>query len=145
MASYVKYEVFPEHLTGKVHDLFGTSGSTADVCKAAIHTDAPVVGSDAGLADLTQITGTGYTSGGSGVTNVGTRSSGTMTLAGTDIVWTATAADWTSTARYVTMYNDTPTSPADPLIAYWDYGTTFAVGNGETFTLDFGASVFTLA
>jgi hypothetical protein len=144
MATYTKYEVFSEHLTGKVHDLFG-SGGTVDTVKLAIHTDAPVVATDAGLADLTQITGTGYTSGGNSVTPVGTRSGATYTFAGTDIVWTAGASDWTSTARYVTMYNDTPTSPADPLIAYWDYGATFALANGETFTADFGASIFTLA
>ena len=35
------------------------------------------------------------------------------------------------------------TSTGDKLIAYWDYGSTFALGNGETFTLDFGANVFT--
>lgn len=141
MASYVKYEVFPEHLAGKVHDLFGSGGSI-DAVKVVIHTDAPVVGTDAGLADLTQITGTGYTAGGQSVTPVGTRTGGTMSLAGTDVVWTAGASDWTATARYVTMYNDTPTSPADPVIAYWDYGATFAMANGETFTVDFGATIF---
>lgn len=141
MATYVKYEVFPEHLAGKVHDLFG-SGGTIDAVKVVIHTDAPVVATDAGLADLTQITGTGYSAGGSSVTPVGSRSGGTMSLGGTDVVWTASAADWSASARYVTMYNDTPTSPADPLISSWDYGTTFAVGNGETFTVDFGATIF---
>ena len=25
--------------------------------------------------------------------------------------------------RYVVLYNDTPTSPADPLIGWYDYGT----------------------
>jgi hypothetical protein len=43
------------------------------------------------------------------------------------------------------MYNDTPTSPADPLIGWWDYGSSITVNNGESFTVDFGASVATLA
>lgn len=143
MASYVKYEIFPEHLANKVHDLFGST-STVDDIKLAIHTDAPVIASDTTLANLTQITGTGYP-GTNTVTPVGTRSGGTFTLAGSDVVWTAGASDWSASARYVSMYNDTPTSPADPLIAYWDYGTTFALANGETFTADFGATIFTFA
>jgi hypothetical protein len=58
------------------------------------------------------------------------------------VVWTATAADWSSTARYVTMYNDT--AAGNNVLGAYDYGATFTVGNGETFTLDFGASVGTL-
>jgi hypothetical protein len=140
MASYVKYENFVQVLMNKEVDLFGTT----DTVNAAIHTDAPVVATDTALANLTQITGTGYAVG--DIQNDATRAGGTVTMTGVDFVWTAGAADWTSTARYVSIYDDTATTPtADPLIASWDYGATFAVGNGETFTLDFGASVFTIA
>lgn len=140
MASYVKYENFVQVLMNKEVDLFGTN----ETVNAVIHTDAPVVATDTTVANLTQITGTGYSAG--DIQNDATRTGGTVTMTGVDFVWTAGAADWTSTARYVSIYDDTPTTPtADPLIAYWDYGTTFAVGNGETFTLDFGASVLSLA
>ena len=142
MATYTKYENFVQVLANAEVDLFGTD----DTVKAAIHTDAPIVATDTTLANLTEITGTGYTAGGDDITNDATRTGDTVTMTGVDVVWTAGAADWTATARYVSIYDDTPTTPtADPLIAYWDYGSTFAVGNGETFTLDFGASVFTLA
>lgn len=137
MAVYTKYETFVEDLANKLHDLFGTN----DTVLAVIHTDAPVVATDTTVANLTQITGSGYSAG--DTQNDGTRSGGTFTATAVDFVWTASAADWTSTARYVSIYNDT--SITDRLIASWDYGATFAVGNGETFTLDFGASVFTLA
>lgn len=143
MVAAVKYEVFVEHLAGKVHDLFG-SGGTVDTIKVAIHTDAPVAATDAGLADLTQITGTGYTAGGNSITPVGTRSGGTMSLGATDVVWTAGASDWSATARYVSLYNDTPTSPADPLICSWDYGATFTLLSGETFTADFTTNALTI-
>lgn len=136
MATYVKYDTFVEDLANKLHDLFGTN----DTVNAVIHTDAPVVATDVSVADLTQITGTGYAA--ADIQNDATRTGGTVTMTAVDYVWTASAADWTSTARYVSIYNDT--SVTDRLIAYWDYGSTFAVGNGETFTLDFGASVFTL-
>ena len=38
--------------------------------------------------------------------------------------------------RYAVLYNDTPTSPADALIGYWDYGSTVSLASGETFTWD---------
>jgi hypothetical protein len=41
--------------------------------------------------------------------------------------------------RYVVLYNDTPTSPADPLIGWWDYGASITHGVGEPFTIDFSA------
>lgn len=140
MAAYVKYEPFIEHFANKEIDLFGTD----DTIKAVIHSDAPTVATDDDLTDLTQVTGTGYTAGGEDTQNNGTRSGATLTVTGVDIVWTAGAGDWTA-GRYVSIYDDTPTVPlADPLIAYWDYGGNFTLGNGETFTLDFGASILTM-
>jgi hypothetical protein len=42
--------------------------------------------------------------------------------------------------RYVVLYNDTPTSPADPLIQYWDYGSDITLADGETFLIDVSAT-----
>lgn len=128
----------------KVYDFFGAT----DTWKAAIHTDAPVVATDAVLADLTQIGGSnGYTTGGSSITFGSTRSGGTVTATGVDVVWTASGGNLgaSTTGRYFTVYDDTPTSPADPLWNYWDYGSTFTVADTETMTLDFGASIWTIA
>jgi len=47
--------------------------------------------------------------------------------------------------RYVYLYNDTPTSPADPLIGYIDYGSAVSLTTGGTLTIDFAASTITLA
>jgi hypothetical protein len=33
----------------------------------------------------------------------------------------------------------------DPLVNWWDYGSAISINDGETFTVDFGASWFTLA
>lgn len=138
MASYVKYQDFVEQLCTGVHNLT----AAGHVVKAVIHSDAPTVATDDELADLTQITGTGYTAGGEDTQNGMTESGGTATVTGVDITWTATAANWDA-GRYVSIHNDTSTG--DKLIASWDYGTNFTVGNGETFTVDFGANIFTLA
>jgi hypothetical protein len=45
--------------------------------------------------------------------------------------------------RYVVLYNDTATD--DDLICWYDYGAEITLNAGETFTLDFGATVLTLA
>lgn len=139
MATYVKYEPFIQFLINEEVDFFGTE----DTFRAVIHTDAPVVATDDELADLTQITGTGYTAGGEDIQNNSTRSGGTVTMTAVDVVWTAGAADWSASARYVSIHDDT--SIGDKLMNSYDYGATFAVGNGETFTLDFGATLATIA
>jgi hypothetical protein len=139
MATFTKYQDTVQQFWTGIHNLTA-AGHTV---KAVIHTDAPVVATDDELADLTQITGTGYTSGGEDIQNDMTETGGTATFTGVDVVWTATAADWSASARYVTIYNDTSTG--DKLLGAWDYGATFTLGNGETFTLDFGASVATLS
>ena len=119
-------------------DIFGTT----DTFRAVIHSDAPTVATDDELADLTQITGTGYTAGGEDIQNDGTRTGGTVTMTAVDVVWTATAADWVA-GRYVAIHDDTSTT--DKLMCDFDYGANFTLGNGETFTVDFGASLATVS
>lgn len=142
MATYTKYETAIEKLCNKLIDAFGTT----DTWKVVIHTDAPVVATDSTLTDLTQIGGSnGYTTDGDNATFNSTRSGGTVTATGTDIVWTASGGNLgaSTTGRYFTLYDDTST--ANDLWCSWDYGATFTVASGETMTLDFGANIFTIA
>jgi len=109
---------------------------TTHVLKVALSNTAPS-SANAVLADITQVAnGNGYTTGGVSVgTITGAQTSGTFKLTGgTDPVWTASGAGFT--ARYAVIYNDTPTSPADPLIGWWDYGSSVTLAAGETFTVD---------
>lgn len=141
MASYVKYEAAIEQLCNKLIDAFGNT----DTWKVVIHTDAPVDATDDELADLTQIAGNnGYTTGGADISFNSTRSGGTVTATATDVVWTASGGNLGSstTGRYFSVYDDTSTG--DKLWNYWDYGATFTVASGETMTLDFGASIWTM-
>lgn len=142
MATYTKYETFVQNFADKLIDWFGTT----DTFKAVIHTDAPTVATDNAVSDLTQISGSnGYTTGGEDIQNDSTRSGGTVTMTAVDVVWTASGGNLgnSTTGRYVSIYDDT--SAADNLQCAFDYGTTFTVAPGETFTLDFGASLATLA
>jgi len=143
MATYVKYQTFAGDLVGKVHDLLGTAGTTADTLKLMLSNAAPNVATHTVRADVTELaTAGGYTSGGQSCQNVATTTTGTVTLVCTDITWNFTGA---VTFRYVIMYNDTPTSPVDPLVSYWDYGSGITTANGDTFLADFGSNTFTLA
>lgn len=144
MVALVKYESAIEQIANKIMDFFGNN----DTYKAVIHTDAPVAGTDTILTDLTQIGGSnGYTTGGNTITFNSTRSGGTITATAVDVTWTASGGNLgaSTTGRYVSIYDDTPTSPVDPLWGSYDYGSTFTVADTETFTLDFGATLATLS
>lgn len=137
MASAVKFEVFSENLCEKVHNL------DSDTLNVYLSNTAPNVATHATKSDLAEIsTGNGYT-GPVDTQNSTSRSGGTTSVLGTDVVITASGA--VGPFRYVPLYNDTPTSPADPLILYWDYGSSISLAASETFTIDFGSSLFTVA
>lgn len=133
MAAFVKYNQFVADLASGVHQL---QTGTSHVLKVALTNTAPST-AHATLSQITELgTAGGYTAGGISVgTITGSQTSGTFKLVGgTDPVWTGSGGGFT--ARYAVLYNDTPTSPADPLIGYWDYGSSQAVAAGETFTVD---------
>lgn len=133
MATFNKYNQFVADLASGVHQL---QTGTTHVLKVALSNTAPSA-THATLSQVSELTtGGGYTAGGISVgTITGSQTSGTFKLTGgTDPVWTGSGAGFT--ARYAILYNDTPTSPADPLIGYWDYGSSVTVAAGETLTVD---------
>ncbi len=140
MATFNKFDQFAIDLAAGVHTLT-TAGS---LLRVALTNTAPVAGTDAVLADITQIAYTNLDGTQLDVQNVGSESpAGTWQVSGTDVTWTASGP--VATFRYVVLYNDTPTAPADPLIGWWDYGSGVTMASGETFTVDFGPIIFTVA
>lgn len=134
MASFNKYNQFVQDLASAVHQ-FQTG--TTHVLKVALTNTAPNASTHAVRADITELTTAGgYTSGGLTVgTITGAQASGTFKLTGgTDPVFTATTGF--GPFRYAVLYNDTPTSPADPLVGWWDYGSSVTLAASETFTVD---------
>ena len=134
MATYTKFNQFVEDLAHKVHNL----GS--DSLKVMLTLTAPVA-TNSVLLDLTEIAaGNGYTAGGTATTiSSSAETSGTYKLVITDVTFTASGGS-IADFRYIVLYNDTPTSPADPLIGFYDYGATVTVTNGNSFTTDFSAA-----
>lgn len=132
MAAGTKFEALSEHLAEGVHQ-FHAAGHTV---KWYLSNTAPDAAADAVKADLAEIAGgNGYTAGGHDAQNDTSRTGGTTTVTVVDVVITASGGT-VGPFRYVVAYNDTPTSPADPLIAYWDYGSAITLQIGETFTID---------
>lgn len=138
-SSFNKYHCFVENLAEKVHNL------ASDTLKVALTNTAPNAATHAVLADISQISGgNGYTSGGNQSNQSSSSQSG-----GTYTLVTADPATWTASGgsigpfRYAVLYN--ATAAGGPLIGWWDYGSSITLNEGETFTVDVGASTLTLA
>lgn len=105
-------------------------------------TDTAPSATNSVLADITQISYTNLSS-----RNITTTSSsqtgGTQTLVLADLIMTATGS--VGPFRYVVLFDDTPTSPADPLVGWWDYGSSITLANGDSFTVDFTGAAITLS
>lgn len=139
MALYNKFNQFVEDLAKKVHNL------SADSLVVALSSVAPVA-TNSVLANLTQIAYTNINAASATartavITSCAQSPAGTLKLvlqgqaASPDTILTATPAGSVG-FQYVTLYNDTPTSPADPLISWWDYGSSVVLALNDTFTID---------
>lgn len=129
MATFNKHNQFVEDLGKAVHNL----ATHQLVVALTTNANAPVA-TNSILGNLTQISYTNLSSRNI-TTSSAVQTSGTFKLILTDLVLTASGA--VATFRWVEIYNDTPTSPADPLICYFDHGSDVTLANGETYTLDF--------
>lgn len=140
MAAFNKYDQFAVDLAAGVH-ILTTAGS---LLRIVLTNAAPNATTHAILTDVTQISYTNVTEAFPiDIINVGSETpAGTWDVAGTDQTINATGA--VATFQYVVLYNDTPAGPVDPLIGWWDYGSGVTLANGESFTVDFGASIFTV-
>lgn len=138
MASYNKFQQFVEDLGKGVHNL------DTGAIKIYLSNTAPNAATHAVKADLAEITNQNGYAAPVDVSAAYTETTGTGTLAATDQTITASGGP-IGPFRYVVLYNDTPAAPADPLIGWWDYGSSITLNDGESFTVDFGASVFTIA
>lgn len=130
MAAFNKINSFVEDLAEKVHNL----GADQLVVALTATANAPVA-TNTILANLTQISYTNLSTRNI-TTSTSSQASGTYKLVLTDLVLTASGGP-VAAFQYVVIYNDTPTSPADPLIGWYDYGSALTLANGETLTIDF--------
>lgn len=126
MAAYNKFQDFSEQLVRGVHDF------DAHVFKVYLSNAVPSASADAVKADLAEIAaGNGYTAGGTATTITISETTGTTTVNGTQVVFTA-AGGTIGPFQYAVLYNDT--SASDNLVGWWDYGAAITLQDGETFT-----------
>lgn len=139
------YNDFKEQLLSKLHDLT----NAADVLNVTLHTSytpnidthqvrADVVGTEYGTAN-------NYTANGKILANqavVQDDSNDRATLDFDDVTWTALGTLSPATPSDAIIWNETPSSPVDPLIAYVELGSTATDGND--YTLQWAAPAMTL-
>lgn len=137
MAAYNKFQDYVEQVNKAVHNW------SSHTFKVALSNSAPSA-TNTVLADITQIAATGgYTAGaGGGYALDGvtlSETSGTAKVVITDEVITASGGS-VGPFRYLVIYNDTASSPADALVCWFDYGSSVTLADTETFTIDFDAT-----
>lgn len=128
MSDWTKFSSFVEAMAEKVHNL----GS--DTLKIALTNSAPLA-SYTKLSDITQIAATGGYVPATVTITTSAQTGGTYTLAHSATTFTAAGADF-APFRYAVLYNDTATN--DEVIAYYDYGVSYTLPNGQPFTFNAG-------
>jgi len=140
MATFNKVNDYVFHLHEKVHDMANDQLVIAlsDTLPSS-ETSDPSADGNGVLANVTQITYTNLSSRNLTVSG-SAQTSGTYKLSITDITLTASGGS-VGPFRYVYIYNDTPTSASDgyedPLIGYYDYGSSITLADGESLTVNF--------
>ena len=136
MATYTKFQQFVEDLAHGVHNF------DSDTIKVALSSaaNAPSASDDAVLADITTIAAPAVDSVTLTKSSSG-QTTGTYKYVPNDLTMTASGA--VGPFRYVTVYNDTATNKE--LICFFDYASEVTLASGDTFNLDFGTELFSLA
>ena len=136
MATYTKFQCFVEDLAEKKHNL------ASDTLKVAFSnaSNAPSASANVKLADITTVSVANLDSVTLTVSS-SSQTSGTYKLVVADKTMTASGA--VGPFRYVIIYNDTAAN--DELICWYDYGSEVTLAKDDTFKLDFGDQLFSLA
>jgi len=112
MAAFNKFEDFVEQLGKGVHQLHA-AGHLLEVYAS---NELPLV-TDTVKTDIAEITIENGYPGGTDIANDYTEASGTGTMTGTDVVWTASGGTF-GPLRYVVLFNESAASPVDALIGW---------------------------
>lgn len=126
MAVYNKFSKFTEDVLSAKHNF------ASDVFKVMLTDTAPVAANTV-KTDITEIAaGNGYTAGGASMTITVSRTGGTTKTSGVNVLVTATGGT-IGPFRYAVLYN--ATSGTQPLVAWWDYGSSITLANTEQLTI----------
>lgn len=141
-SSYNKFYDYAEQvLLGKY--IWGT-----DVFKVMLSNAAPVA-TNTVVANITEISaGFGYSAGGATTVTTEGEVTGTVTVQGVQVTFTASGGA-IGPFRYAVLYNFTQTSPLKPLVSWWDYGSSITLNDTDSLTIKFSnaspGTIFTSA
>lgn len=135
MASPTFFRQHKENLAKAVSNY--TSDATCTITLALLtHANIPLV-TNSVLADLTPIS---YTNASARVLTSVTAEHTAGTVLFTAGTWVLTAGGGAiATFRHIALYDDDPTSPADPLICWYDTGSDRTLLDTQTLTMTFSA------
>jgi len=134
MATYNKFQGFVGYLG------LAAVNCNTDTFNVYLSNATPSASLDDVKTDLAEITNeNGYTAP-VDIQNTYSESGGTGTFGATDVTISATGS--VGPFQYAVIYDDTHAS--DILMGWYDYGSAVTLANGESFTIDFGANVWTL-
>lgn len=136
MATFTKFQDFIEAVGKGEHDLNG------DTFKVYLTNATPSVSDDADKTDLAEISNENGYIAPVDIQNEYTESGGTGTMTAVDVTITADGGT-VGPFRYAVIYNDTHST--DGLMGYADYGSAITLQDGESFKIDFGASLATFS
>ena len=149
MATYIKVNDWLDNMADAADMNADTFAIALSNTAPASETSNPTSDGNGILGNVTQISYTNYTDDLTvdrvmeGVTS--SQTGGTYKFDANDIVITASGGAL-ATFRYIYIYDDTPTSPVDPLVCVIDHGSAISLASGESATITFNASgIFTIA
>jgi len=138
MASFNKVNDF---VANAVHNMdLASDQITLALSNTAPSSESPNPTTDGNgtLSNVTQISYTNASSRNVSTSSSG-QSSGVYKLVLSDLTITASGGN-VGPFRFIYIYDDTVTSPADPLIGYYDYGSSLTLNDGDSFTTDFSSA-----
>jgi len=136
LLSAIKFYSFTKNMAQGVYNF-----DVSETIKVALSNVEPTVATDTDFTDITEISaGDGYTAGGEALTVSSAAQSGglfSFVTSGT-ITWTSTGT--IGPFQYVPIYDDDATN--DELMFYYDIGTEVTLNNTDTYSIDFGVTLF---
>ncbi len=138
MVAFNAYQDFAGNIGSGLHAL----DDGQNVLRVLLSNTTPNAAAHHVSGDASEITeANGYLTGGIHMRNRWTETDGTGSCFADDVVWTG-AGGAINPFQYVILYDET--AVLAPLIGWWDNTTTVNVGDGETFTVNFGTEMFTV-
>mgnify|MGYP001813199937 CR=1 FL=1 len=139
MATFTKINDFVKHVNEGVHNMASHQLELALSNTApASETSNPTADGNGILGNVSEILYTDLNSPFNITLSSSAQTAGVYTLTLTDFTITCSGAG-ANAFRYVYVFNDNPTSPIDPLVCVFDYGSSLTLNNGESLLVDFGS------